>query len=68
MRKTVVRAGGSIAAAMLVVCMGCSGDATNTSEPLESPSPPASADQHNRPPTRGLLEPVLEWHVFDRSA
>ena len=29
MHKTVVRAGGSIAAAMLVVCMGCAGDPTN---------------------------------------
>ena len=47
MRKTVVMAGGSIAAAMLVVCMGCAGDPTNqraASSP--SPSDTSLADQH----------------------
>ena len=29
MRKAVVRTGGSIAAVILVVCMGCAGDSTN---------------------------------------
>jgi FtsP/CotA-like multicopper oxidase with cupredoxin domain len=56
MRTTVVvRAGGSIIAAMLVVCMGCSRDATNTFGPLASPSPSAngktSTDQHHVPTT-----------------
>jgi suppressor of ftsI len=42
MRSAVVRAGGPIVAAMLVVFMGCSGDATKTSGPLASPSPSPS--------------------------
>ena len=47
MRKTVVRAGGSIAAAMLVVCMGCAGNPTNQ-RAASSPSPSGTslADQH----------------------
>ena len=53
MRKTVVRAGGSIVAAMLVVCMGCSGDATKAGRwrPSSSPNGTPSTDQHQVPTT-----------------
>jgi suppressor of ftsI len=47
MRKIVVRTGGSIAAVILVVCMGCAGDSTNQ-RAASSPSPSGTslADQH----------------------
>jgi FtsP/CotA-like multicopper oxidase with cupredoxin domain len=44
MRKTVVWAGGPVVAAMLVIFMGCSGDATKAG-PLASPSGTPSTDQ-----------------------